>query len=327
MQTHGSMNDLAWKISSCGQLALLIEASAPKPGNVSRINRFSDTEYRHYLSSAAQAGKGIFRAAQTGVWLAEEKLDYNQSNLGELILLSEKEALGGLAGQNTIFGAILLLIPLTVALSSSIAHRGEVNSVLVEECLGRLIENTTVEDAIAFSRSFEMIDLRDYEKKHDRDWNEIHERYDMTNSGIRDNIRMDKLTLGELLRISAPIDPLCREISESYPLVLHELYPRLSSMSQAMEQIEEAVVKIFIWLLSERVDGHILRKEGLETAQLIREKARETISSYDLDQNLAGAVAHLEESLPSGINPGTTADFIAGTIMYWLVDKRFLTSQ
>ncbi|MHA1480725.1 MAG: triphosphoribosyl-dephospho-CoA synthase, partial [Candidatus Thorarchaeota archaeon] len=44
------MKDIPWSITSLAQLAILLEVSSPKPGNVNRLRRFSDTGYRHFMA-------------------------------------------------------------------------------------------------------------------------------------------------------------------------------------------------------------------------------------------------------------------------------------
>jgi len=323
IETDDKVDDLAWRLSSCGQLALLIEASAPKPGNVNRIQSFSDTQYRHFLCSAAQAGRGFFRAAQVGISIAKGDLRYDEANLGELILYSEKETLEGFVGRNTIFGSVLLLIPLTVAIGATIFGKGTMEPKLVKRHARKLVEETTVNDALTFSQAFKILDLENDENKKGRGWKNIHDRYDITSPDMKDNIREDHLTLSELFEISAPVDPLCREIIEAYPFVLEKLYPQLLKKTEEIDSIEEAIVKVFIWLLSQKLDGHILRKNGKKVAELVRENAKKTQLKYDLDQRLDEATTYLEKHIPDEINPGTTADFMAAAIMCWLVDREF----
>ena len=51
-------------IAAAAQLACLLEASAPKPGNVSPGRHFSDVRYEHFLASAAAIGGAFGRAAE-----------------------------------------------------------------------------------------------------------------------------------------------------------------------------------------------------------------------------------------------------------------------
>ena len=90
------MNRTPWKLSSIGQLSILLEASSPKPGNVNRQFGFSDTDYRHFLASASLMGRGLHLSATRGVALAEGNLKPSEVNVGELIHLSAQDTFSGI---------------------------------------------------------------------------------------------------------------------------------------------------------------------------------------------------------------------------------------
>src|SRR5205823_6047305 len=46
-------------VATAGQLACLLEVSAPKPGNVSPFASFRDTTYEDFLASAAAIGPAL----------------------------------------------------------------------------------------------------------------------------------------------------------------------------------------------------------------------------------------------------------------------------
>src|SRR6188474_3222298 len=91
-------------IAAAAQLACLLEASAPKPGNVSPGRHFSDVRYEHFLASAAAIG-----SAFTG---ADER------RVGETILLAA-QATSRWTRSNTNLGIVLLLAPLARAASAA----------------------------------------------------------------------------------------------------------------------------------------------------------------------------------------------------------------
>ncbi|MCK5150355.1 MAG: triphosphoribosyl-dephospho-CoA synthase, partial [Candidatus Thorarchaeota archaeon] len=68
------MKDISWTLASCAQLSILLEVSSPKPGNVNRLRRFSDTGYRHFLASASLMGRGLHLAATRGIQLANSEI-------------------------------------------------------------------------------------------------------------------------------------------------------------------------------------------------------------------------------------------------------------
>ena len=110
-------------IATAAQLACLLEASAPKPGNVSPGRHFSDVRYEHFLASAAAIGPAV--------------ADAGQRSVGDTILRAAK-ATGQWTRSNTNLGIVLLLAPLARAAASE----GELRAALRE-----VLANTTVADA------------------------------------------------------------------------------------------------------------------------------------------------------------------------------------
>src|SRR4029077_15778482 len=82
------------------QLACLLEASAPKPGNVSPGRHFADTRYEDFLASAAAIGEPLAGAGRRPV--------------GSTIRLAV-EATARWTSSNTNLGIVLLLAPLARA--------------------------------------------------------------------------------------------------------------------------------------------------------------------------------------------------------------------
>src|SRR5690348_18366848 len=89
-------------VASAAQLACLLEASAPKPGNVAPHARthFRDTRYEHFLASAAAIGPAMLLA--------------RRHSLGSTILAA-CTATARWTRANTNLGIILLLAPLARA--------------------------------------------------------------------------------------------------------------------------------------------------------------------------------------------------------------------
>ena len=87
-------------IAAAAQLACLLEASAPKPGNVSPARRFEDAGYEDFLASAAAIGAPL---ADAGAY-----------PLGASIRRAV-EATARWTRSNTNLGIVLLLAPLARA--------------------------------------------------------------------------------------------------------------------------------------------------------------------------------------------------------------------
>ena len=93
-------------IATAAQLACLLEASAPKPGNVSPGRHFADVRYEDFLASAAAigvpfadagsrpVGRTILRAATaTSQWTR------SNTNLGIVLLLAPLARAAALGGE------------------------------------------------------------------------------------------------------------------------------------------------------------------------------------------------------------------------------------
>lgn len=110
-------------IGAAAQLACLLEASAPKPGNVSPGRHFADTRYEHFLASAAAIGASFASAGSQRV--------------GETVLKAA-QATSRWTRSNTNLGIVLLLAPLARAAATNGDLRAAVRTTLAD---------TTVEDA------------------------------------------------------------------------------------------------------------------------------------------------------------------------------------
>lgn len=87
---------LIWRsgnIASAAQLACLLEASAPKPGNVSPGRHFSDARFEDFLASAAAIGPAFAAELPLGAMIhaairATSRWTRSNTNLGIVLLLA-----------------------------------------------------------------------------------------------------------------------------------------------------------------------------------------------------------------------------------------------
>jgi triphosphoribosyl-dephospho-CoA synthase len=110
-------------VAVAAQLACLLEASAPKPGNVSPGRHFADARYEDFLASAAAIGEPLAGAATRP--------------LGATVRLAI-DATARWTRSNTNLGIVLLLAPLARAALLSTDLRSTLRGVL---------ESATVDDA------------------------------------------------------------------------------------------------------------------------------------------------------------------------------------
>ena len=136
----------ATDVSAAAQLACLLEASAPKPGNVSPGRHFADACYEDFLASAAAIGHPLAGAGTRP--------------LGATVRLAV-EATARWTRSNTNLGIVLLLAPLARAALVESREKGDGSPFPdrelkrapvplftdLRDALRRVLEATTVDDA------------------------------------------------------------------------------------------------------------------------------------------------------------------------------------
>jgi len=110
------------ELTDAAQLACLLEASAPKPGNVSRYRDFNDTSFEDFLISAIAIGRAIRRARWVSVGETIWKGIYDTRRL---------------VGSNTNLGIVLLLAPLAKAYGRGVWRKR----------LAKVLADLTIDDA------------------------------------------------------------------------------------------------------------------------------------------------------------------------------------
>ena len=102
----------------CAQLSCLLEATARKPGNVTRYVDFDDLTYLDFVLSAAAIAPSMERAAQVGVGrtvldavTATRRFCATNSNLGMILLLAP---LAAVRGDELEFGVSQILESMTI---------------------------------------------------------------------------------------------------------------------------------------------------------------------------------------------------------------------
>ena len=126
-------------------LALLLEVSGtPKPGNVDRRRDLDDLRFESFLGGAVGARRGLERAARG-----------TAGDAGPGVGDAFDRAVAGMAaraGTNTQFGCLLLLVPLVRAAADPERDLSPAGADAV-------CRATTVDDAVAFYRAFERVDV------------------------------------------------------------------------------------------------------------------------------------------------------------------------
>ena len=280
------------------QLALLLEvAGTPKPGNVDRDRDMPDLRFEHFLAGAVGAGRGL-RLAEGG----------------ESVGRSFERAVAGMAlqeGGNTQFGALLLIVPLVRAAADgtdepsaatpSLEESDEASSpgVVVEaptpEAVTRIVESTTIEDAAAFYRAFEHVDV--FVEDPPEGVPDVREGADAT-----DAVESGEMNLYEVIAAGAERDDVAREWTSGF----ERSFDAADRIEARNGPLSARAAAVYLELLSERPDTLVAKRRGERTAQRVMTRAQ---AAREDGPELIDAFA--ERLIEEGINPGTTADVVA----------------
>ena len=274
-------------VAAAAQLACLLEASAPKPGNVSPGRHFADLRYEDFLASAAAIGGPLAGAGTRPV--------------GATVRLAV-EATACWTRSNTNLGIVLLLAPLARAalLSDALSltdFRGAVR---------RVLEATSVDDA--------------------RDVYAAIRRAAPGGLGrveAQDVADEPTMTLLEVMRLAADRDQIAREYATAFEVSFETGAPVLDRARRDGLSWDDAVVETFLTLLAAAPDTHVARRSGAAVAADVSRRARAALAAGGV-RSPSGrrAIDDMDRGLRDArntANPGTAADLTAAAIFVVLL--------
>ncbi|HIP84702.1 MAG TPA: hypothetical protein EYH15_04360 [Methanothermococcus okinawensis] len=282
-----------WDIMKSSQIACVLEVSSFKPGNVHRYRDFSDIKYHHFLASGIAFGDVVYRAAQ------------DRGNIGRYIKMGVIQSRRW-SPSNANLGIIMLHIPIGMG-AGNIEN---FNSEMLRKKMIDLVRSTTVEDAI---NVYDAINIAmPY-------LNPPRRGPDVKGEDGRRKLVEENLTLYEVFKISAQWDNISREWVQGFPITF-EGYKILKNYYREEGDIHWAVTKTYIHILSKYPDTLIARKNNWEIAVDISRIAREIKERGFKKEDIEKLDVYLSRD-GNKLNPGTTADIVAGSLMIFLLDR------
>jgi len=271
-------------IAAAGQLACLLEVSAPKPGNVSPGLHFHDTRYEDFLASAVAIGPALAAAGA--------------QPLGATIKAAA-EATARWTRSNTNLGIVLLLAPLARAASR---QSGDLRSRLA-----RVLDETTVADAAEVYAAIRLA-----------------RPGGLGHAAVEDVAGAPSVRLREAMKLAADRDAVAREYVTDFATTFEIGVPALRAAREEGLPWTDAVVEGYLLLLGVQADTHIARKLGPAAAEAVSRRAREVqaaggIRSPAGRQALAAFDAELRDATNSR-NPGTTADLTCAALFVVIIE-------
>ena len=273
------------EVAVAGQLACLLEVSAPKPGNVSPGQHFHDTRYEDFLVSAVAIGPALAAAGDRP--------------LGGTILAA-LNATARWTRSNTNLGIILLLAPLARA-----ALRGGGS---LREGVREVLAATTVADAAEVYTAIRRA-----------------RPGGLGAAAAEDVAAAPTVTLREAMALAAERDSVAREYATGFDITFGIGAPALRAARSSGLDWSDAVVETYLRLLATVPDTHIARKLGPAVAEAVSRRSREVeqaggVRTEDGRRALAAFDAELRGPTNSH-NPGTTADLTCAALFVVILEQ------
>lgn len=278
-------------VAMAGQLACLLEVSAPKPGNVSPGRHFADAHFEDYLASAAAIGAPLAAAGSRP--------------LGETILLAV-ESTSRWTRSNTNLGIVLLLAPLARAALTQPASPDGQDHAALRDALRQVLDDTTVDDARAVYAAIRLADPGGLGRAEEQDV-----------------IDEPTATLVDVMRLAAHRDGVAREYASAFEVTFESAVPALIAARADGLSWDDAIVETFLMLLAENQDTHVLRRAGAVMASEVSRLAGAALDEGGV-RSEAGmrAIDDMDRQLRDSkntSNPGTTADLTAAAVFVTLL--------
>lgn len=277
-----------WKVWRAVEMACVLEASAPKVGNVHPGASFSDMDYSHFVASAIAIGS-VFRKTKA-------------CNVGQTVYRAVR-ATRKQVGCNTNLGMLLLMAPVAHA-SQFVEPNAKLQRADVARSLEYLLPHDSAEIYAAI-RAAQPGGLG------------TQPRSDVAGPPPAD--------LKAAMALVADTDAVARQYVSDFADVFDLLVPWLREELIGTAKPLEAICRLQLRWLAHEPDGLIARKAGADTAVEVQRRAA-AILPLCLSRSMSVAeqaeVRELDQYLRGDghrLNPGTTADLITAAILVLLL--------
>jgi triphosphoribosyl-dephospho-CoA synthase len=291
-------------IAFYAQLASILEASAVKPGNVNPEHDFADTKYEHFVKSSIALGDPALVAARRGHAAGTGEIETRDINVGKLIEEAVLWSSKWTYGRNTNLGIAMLLIPLSCSAGMALAKNND-----FRENINPILKDTTYKDTLNLYAAVRHADPGGLGSS---------KRLDVHDPVSDKKIKDDGINIFDVMNATKG-DSVARELANSYDISFNTGYPAfLEKLKDG--NTTDAIVHAYLTILSKVPDTLIARKNDMETAKKVTHDAEAVMigkmNINDFDKSL--------RTDDNRLNPGTTADIVASTLMIALLKGEVL---
>lgn len=287
-------------IAKCAQIASVLEVSGhPKPGNVHRTQDFPDMVFEDFLISGVVIGDNMRKAAHRGSRYHDPE-NWHKIGLGELIRDSVLET-DRWVENNTNLGIVMLLTPLSAAAGMSADLESVPGNV------DRIMRATTPQDAVNLYQAINIADAGGMGEQSE---------LDVASEDSMQELLENEVNMFQVLEMSASWDRLAYELTQGMPVTFKTGFPVFRNI-KTTQSINKATLQAFLTILSQYPDTLIERKYGEAKAQEVSSTAKSILDEGGiLTQEGRDKLYQFDSELVRrGLNPGTTADLTASSIM------------
>ena len=297
----------ATHISKCLELAILLEVSADKPGNVNLVVGFDGTRIEHFLASAVAARVSFEEAAKRGIDVSNHKLRVSEAGIGELIKECAADIEAWQTGGNTLIGTVMLFVPLAVAAGMTPMENGNFDFLKLRANLKLAIESTTPEDAVHLYEAIDIAKPGGLDGAPD---------LDVRDPNSKKRLIKEQVSLFRVFKIAAGYDDICSEWVNNYPITFDLAYPYLTEQLKHKD-LNTAIIHTFLKVLSMHPDTFIARKVGLKKAKQVSVEAATVLSAVGTEKGRERILQfdRMLRQQGNDYNPGTTADITAASLV------------
>jgi triphosphoribosyl-dephospho-CoA synthase len=296
-------------ISKCLELAILLEASANKPGNVNRTTSFKNTRYEHFLASAVAISSSFEYAAERGVLVSRGEIHVRNVGLGRIIGDCTANVNAWQHGGNTLLGTAILLSPIAVAAGMTPVEKNFFKIPKLRENVKLTVESTTPEDAVDAYQAIRIANPGGLGTVPE---------LDIKNTDSVNKIHKEKISLYQIFKIASKYDTVCYEWVNNYPITFDIAYPSFIEQIKKDHDLNMAIVHLFLKILAEYPDTLITRKTSIRKAREVSSMAKEALKLGGLETSRGKkSILELNHKLRKSDNlwnPGTTADITTAAL-------------
>ncbi len=305
---------VAEDISRAASLACILEVcSYPKPGNISPVADFRDTRFEHFLASSIAIGPVIEKAAKKGILVGLNKISLEELLVGKYIHDCIVESKKWHRGGNTNLGIVTLLVPLVCGAAISKVKNNIIDIATLRQNVGKVMMSTTVKDAIYYYKAIKHIGFAGLGKVKNIG------SFNVLSSTAEKQLRDENVSLYQVMKKCSTWDNICKEWQTNMHITFQIGYPTLIKIYSKTKDLNISIVQCYLHILANYADTLIVRKNNYQIAKKISQKAKTALKLGGmLSDKGKKIVKNLNNELrteDNRLNPGTTADITASSIM------------